>query len=190
MARRLGVSRQDVVDAAVRVVDDHGLDALTVAAVAGQVGCRPPSVYHHVDGLDGLVRAVALVGAQDLRETLGGASGGVPALLEAALDYASHRGGRFDAVLRAVPPDTDEELVEARRAVLDTVRHALAEHGAPGLDVDEWLVVATAAVRGLVAVERVREPGDDAARAAARSALVGAVAAAAEGSGVLATSRA
>ena len=66
MARRLGVSRSDIIDAAVRVCDREGLAGLTVAAVAAEVGCRPPSVYHHVDGLDGLLRAVTFVAAEQL----------------------------------------------------------------------------------------------------------------------------
>ena len=115
MARRLGVSRQDVIDAAVRLSDEHGLEELTVAAVADAVGCRPPSVYHHVDGLAGLSRAVALVVAEELLPVLQRAVEGregmeaVRSLVQTSRAWGAANPQR-ELTMRYVDPDNDASL--------------------------------------------------------------------------------
>ena len=42
------------------VLEDEGLDALTMASVAGRVGIRPPSLYKHVRDRSELVTLVDL----------------------------------------------------------------------------------------------------------------------------------
>lgn len=60
--RRVGrparLARPDVVRAAVDVVEEHGVDALTLRAVAKQLGVTPASLYRLVDGPEGLHRMV------------------------------------------------------------------------------------------------------------------------------------
>lgn len=159
MARRLGVSREDVIAAAVRVGDRARLDGLTVAAVAAEVGCRPPSVYHHVDGLDGLVRAVTLVAADHLTDRLGVAARETDgrerlrALLEAAHRWGVEHPARFDALRRPVDPDADPELAAARAAVLLPVQDALVELGVPAEHRAPLLAALVAAVRGCIAAD-------------------------------------
>ena len=48
MARRLGISRDDVLAAAVKLTQRG--QRLTVAAVAHELDCKPPSIYHHLPG--------------------------------------------------------------------------------------------------------------------------------------------
>lgn len=57
MAARLGVSVDDIRAAAIKIVKRG--EELTLFAVAEEVECKPPSVYHHVpDGLFGLQEMV------------------------------------------------------------------------------------------------------------------------------------
>ncbi|MDL5158341.1 TetR/AcrR family transcriptional regulator C-terminal domain-containing protein [Actinomycetospora termitidis] len=46
MAR--GISREGIVGAALEVLDDRGIDGVTVRAVAGRLGVRAPALYYHV----------------------------------------------------------------------------------------------------------------------------------------------
>ena len=55
MARRRGLDRDDVIAAAIRIVDTDGLDALSLKGVADALGVQSPSLYSHVDGLNGLL---------------------------------------------------------------------------------------------------------------------------------------
>ena len=52
MARRSGpaITRADVVDAAIRVLERGGIEALGTKRVAAELGIRTPSLYHHVRG--------------------------------------------------------------------------------------------------------------------------------------------
>jgi AcrR family transcriptional regulator len=51
---RAGLSTAAVVDAALELVDERGLAALSLAAVASRTGVAAPSLYKHVEGLAGL----------------------------------------------------------------------------------------------------------------------------------------
>jgi AcrR family transcriptional regulator len=49
------VSRDDIVRAARRIVDEEGLARLTMRRLAGEVGTTPMALYHHVSGKDTLL---------------------------------------------------------------------------------------------------------------------------------------
>lgn len=53
------LSRERVVDAAVRVMDAEGLDAVSMRRVAREVGVEAMSLYHHVRDKDDLLDAIA-----------------------------------------------------------------------------------------------------------------------------------
>ena len=57
MSKR-SLSADQVFAAAERIVDDHGVDGLTIAALAAALGVRGPSLYSHVSGLDEVKAAV------------------------------------------------------------------------------------------------------------------------------------
>lgn len=160
MARRLGVSRQDVIDAAVRLSDEQGLEALTVAAVAEAVGCRPPSVYHHVDGLAGLSRAVALQVAEDVLPVLEAAVAGregmdaVRSLAETARAWGAANPQR-ELTMRYVDPDDDASLAAARGKVMFVFQDAVAGLGIPAQERPPLVAMLIGAVRS--AVDAVRD---------------------------------
>jgi AcrR family transcriptional regulator len=62
---RVGLSTAAVVDAALSIIDEQGLDALTLAAVAGRTGVAAPSLYKHVGNLAELR---ALLGVRVMEE--------------------------------------------------------------------------------------------------------------------------
>jgi len=53
------LSRDRIVDTALALIDDEGLDALTMPRLAERLGVGTMSLYRHVDDKDDLVRAVA-----------------------------------------------------------------------------------------------------------------------------------
>lgn len=59
MSRRRQIDREAILDAALLVADEHGLDAVTMQAVAQRLTVTPMALYRHMDGkqtlLDGLV---------------------------------------------------------------------------------------------------------------------------------------
>lgn len=51
--------RTDVVERAIGVLDEHGLDALTMRRLATDLGVQPGALYHHFDGKEALLAAIA-----------------------------------------------------------------------------------------------------------------------------------
>ena len=51
----LPLTRSDVLDAAMPLLAERGVDGLTVKAVADALGISSPALYHHVDGRDDLL---------------------------------------------------------------------------------------------------------------------------------------
>ncbi len=56
--RRTPLSRASILGAALRVIDERGLDACTMRAVAATLGVEAMSLYHHVEGKDALLDGV------------------------------------------------------------------------------------------------------------------------------------
>lgn len=71
MSPRVGLNRASVVGAAAALADEAGLEGVTLGRLAGRLGVRTPSLYNHVDGLEGLRRELALLGTRELGERLG-----------------------------------------------------------------------------------------------------------------------
>lgn len=51
--------RRAIVAAAIEVLDERGLDGLSMHAIAARIGVRQPALYHHVGDKDELLAAVA-----------------------------------------------------------------------------------------------------------------------------------
>lgn len=59
-ARKL--TREKVLEVALRLVDEHGLEALSMRRLAAELGVDPMAIYHHLPGKDAVVSGmVALV---------------------------------------------------------------------------------------------------------------------------------
>ncbi|MGB7817658.1 MAG: TetR/AcrR family transcriptional regulator, partial [Ornithinibacter sp.] len=90
-----------------RLADQVGIDNISLAALAGTLGVRQPSLYKHIDGLPALKRAVALRAKAELADVLGRAAVGrsrddaVRALAAAYRTWAHAHPGRYQAGLRA-----------------------------------------------------------------------------------------
>lgn len=71
--REPGVSRESVVDAAIRIVEEGDLDALTMRRLAAELGTAVTSIYWHVGNRDALVDLMVDKLLADMRDvTVGG----------------------------------------------------------------------------------------------------------------------
>ena len=88
-----GLSRNQVLDAALQIAETEGIERLTIRGLAGKLGVAPTAIYWHVGGKDELVnlagRQEYRVKANDLRERLkqllAAAGEGEPEILPAKL---------------------------------------------------------------------------------------------------------
>ncbi|MBX3705497.1 MAG: TetR/AcrR family transcriptional regulator [Pseudomonadales bacterium] len=63
-----GISREDVLDAALKVLHESSLDELTLARVARELGVSAPAVYHIFPSKEALLAAVAALGFRHITE--------------------------------------------------------------------------------------------------------------------------
>jgi AcrR family transcriptional regulator len=157
VARR-GLDRAQVVDAAIAIADEEGLQAVTLARVAAALGVRSPSLYNHVDGHDGLIRGIATRATGELATALRRAATGrsgtdaIAAVAQAQRAYARAHPGRYAATVAApAPGDTEHE-----KAAADAVDVLTSVLGASGLEGDDVIHAARAlrsAVHGFAALE-------------------------------------
>lgn len=144
---RVGLTPPIIAQAASTIVDRDGRSSLTLARVAEQLGVRPPSLYNHVDGLDGLERLVALDGLERLvdecRGALVGRSGpdGLRSMARVYLSFARANPGVYPLTQVARPGDDDYQR-RARR-LLDDLLALLSGFGIP----DDELIHAARAMR-------------------------------------------
>ena len=105
-ARPTRLSRDSIVNAALTFLDREGWDALTINALAIQLGTKGPSLYNHVDSLDDLRRTVRMRVVDDIIEMLNTVGQGrtrddaVMAMASAYRSYAHHHPGRYSAFTR------------------------------------------------------------------------------------------
>ncbi len=153
------VTRERLIESAVALLDEHGPEALTLTAVARALGVRAPSLYHHVDGLDGVRLEVRVHGIERLGDALQRASSGrsgrdaLSAVARAYVDFGRHQPGLY-ALTLAGSDGGDERVRAAGARVLDTVLAVLHGYGLQ----DEAALHATRFVRsalhGFAALER------------------------------------
>lgn len=128
---RATLDTDQVVDAAARLADSEGLDAVTLTRVANDLGVRQPALYRHVDGYDALIRSLGLRGRELLAERLSEAAQGVAgpdvvmALGEAWRSVVREAPGLYAATDR-YPCAGDAELEEAVEQVVTIIARSLA----------------------------------------------------------------
>jgi AcrR family transcriptional regulator len=147
MSHRVGLDQASVVEAAVKLIDEEGLDRLSLGRLAERLGVRTPSLYNHIAGLPGLKHDLALYCLRDLLARILRATAGkshaeaIVALANAYRAYAGEAPGRYALTLQAPDPG-DQEVQALAQQVVDVVRTVLAPYGLSEED-------AIHAIRGL-----------------------------------------
>jgi AcrR family transcriptional regulator len=157
MATHVGLDHDAVVDEAGALVDESGIEALTLARLATRLGIRSQSLYAHVDGLDGLLRDLALDSVRrlgdQLRSSVIGRSGreALEAIAGAYWDFARAHPGRYAATIR--DPGDDEELRDATLRAAEALTRVLESFGLTGADEVHAHRVVWSGIHGFLTLE-------------------------------------
>ena len=160
---RAGLTKAKVVERAADLADSLGYDALTLAVVAGDFGVRVPSLYKHVEGLDGLRREISELAARQLTDRLVSTVGGMRGvdLLRGVVscyrDFVLRYPGRSVAYVRNPVSPMDRPPSAALIAMLSD---GLADLGVPEPDLVPAAVAVRSTMRGFVFAEVRGELGD------------------------------
>lgn len=153
------LSRDSIVNAALTFLDREGWDALTINALATQLGTKGPSLYNHVHSLDDLRRTVRMRVVGDIIEMLNTVGQGrtrddaVMAMAAAYRSYAHHHPGRYSAFTRMPLGGDDPEFTEATRAAAAPVIDVLASYGLEGENAFYAALEFWSAMHGFVLLE-------------------------------------
>src|SRR5246127_5676986 len=157
--RSTKLSRDVIINAALTFLDREGWDALTINALAAQLGTKGPSLYNHVSSLDDLRRSVRKRVIVDIIEMLGTVGQGrtrddaVLVMAGAYRSYAHHHPGRYSAFTRMPLGGDDPDYAGATRNAAAPVIEVLSSYG---LDGDEAFYAAIefwSAMHGFVLLE-------------------------------------
>jgi AcrR family transcriptional regulator len=133
--RTAKLSRDAIVNAALTFLDREGWDALTINALANQLGTKGPSLYNHVHSLDDLRRSVRMRVVGDIIDMLNTVGQGrtpddaVMVMAGAYRSYAHHHPGRYSAFTRMPLGGDDPEFTEATHAAAAPVIAVLSAYG-------------------------------------------------------------
>jgi AcrR family transcriptional regulator len=147
-----------VVAAAGEIADAEGLEAVTLARVAAELGMRPPSLYNHIEGRAGLMRALRLESVGELAGAITDAAVGrsreeaLRAVAVAYRAYALEHPGRYATTLGA-PTADDPEATRAAEAAIGPLVAILAGWGIEGDEALHLVRVIRSALHGFVSIE-------------------------------------
>ncbi len=152
------LNQQVVVDGAVELVNERGAESLSLAEVAARFRVRTPSLYNHVQGLDGLKRDMSLYALRQLGEDLQSACLGLAgrdalvALAAAYRAFAQTNPGLYPFTLRAVEA-SDEELYGAGEQIVTLLLAALRGYKLEGEQALHAARAVRSALHGFVSLE-------------------------------------
>ena len=158
-ARATKLSRDSIVSAALTFLDREGWDALTINALANQLGTKGPSLYNHVQSLDDLRRTVRMRVIDDIIGMLNTVGEGrsrddaVVAMASAYRSYAHHHPGRYSAFTRMPLGGDDPEYTAATHAAAGPVIAVLASYGLDGENAFYAALEFWSALHGFVLLE-------------------------------------
>lgn len=158
MSHRVGLDHASVVEAALRLVDEEGLDQLSLGRLAERVGVRTPSLYHHVAGLPGLKQDLAIYSVRDLLDRILHATVGksraeaIVALADAYRSYAGEAPGRY-ALTQQAPDAGNQEWLSIAKQVVDVVRAVLAPYRLSEEDAVHAIRGLRSIVHGFISLE-------------------------------------
>jgi AcrR family transcriptional regulator len=126
---RAGLIAATVTRAAAELADEISPMPLSMSLVAERLGVKAPSLYKHVDGLADLTRRIAILGADELGDSLRDATQGLAAgdaliaAAQAVRSYVKQHPGRYAATVGATPSGPsgpDDPLAAAMQRPLDS----------------------------------------------------------------------
>jgi AcrR family transcriptional regulator len=154
---RAGLSTDAVVDVALALVDEKGVDALSLAAVADRAGVAAPSLYKHVGGLVDLRDLMAVKVMRQITATFAGAIMGrsgddaVAALMRAYRAYVLASPGRY--ALMPLDPLHHDATARAGRELLEVFVAVMRGYGLDGSQATHAIRRLRATVHGFAALE-------------------------------------
>ncbi len=155
---RAGLTTEIVVETAMKIADKEGIAQLTLFRIAEELGVKSPSLYEHVDGIEGLIKLLRLRGlkimAREFQRAVIGVSGdeAIRRFADSFRSFVKEHPSLYSLTVESDIED-DEEIRAVAGEILDTIYAVLRIYGLSG----EKLIHATrymrSAIHGFVSLE-------------------------------------
>lgn len=158
MGRKVGIGPDDIVAAAAAIADADGLEAVTLARVAADLGVKSPSLYNHISGLDGLLDLLRLEGFTASLAVLAAVDDDDPAarlrgVAAAVRSFATTHPGLYAASQIGIQRGDSARVVELIAAGIEIVAEPLRELGVPEDELIHTIRAFRAMVHGFIDLE-------------------------------------
>jgi AcrR family transcriptional regulator len=161
MATRTRLTKSGVVQAAMELINEEGLSALSLNRLAEKLNIRTPSLYNHVEGLPGLQRELAVMNARMLADRLNAAAIGKsgPALFmdvaQAFRGFVKEYPGLYLSTLRSSGKQSvqDENLIHEEERALKVGLAVMASLALQGEDAIHAVRAFRSMVHGFATLE-------------------------------------
>ncbi|MCY9091517.1 WHG domain-containing protein [Bacillus mojavensis] len=116
MSPRAGLHQKMIIEAAAEIADQEGINGVTLAALSKKMNVRPPSLYNHISGLQGIRTELAVSGLTKLFDQMADSvkeQKGESALLslsDAYVGFAVENPGYYEATLLKIQDERAESL--------------------------------------------------------------------------------
>lgn len=157
MTTKRVLSTVAVIEAATALVDEEGVDSLSLSRVARELHVKPPSLYNHVDGLEALRRGIALRASEDVGTQVGKASMGragrsaLRAVADELRAYAAAHPALYE--LMAQIRVDDQDFATASLQALEPVIAVIRGFDLPEDEVIHAARTLRASLHGFVSIE-------------------------------------
>jgi AcrR family transcriptional regulator len=154
----MGTAQTRLLKGATVLVNQRGLDDLSMSELAQALNVRTPTLYSHVAGLDDLKRLLALHGLAELDRTMAHATIGISgpdavrAVLNAYREFVEKNPGLYAATV-PTPPRSDREWSAAVDRLMDTLLASLRYYDLRGPEKVHALRGLRSLVHGFVSLE-------------------------------------
>jgi AcrR family transcriptional regulator len=154
----MGTAQERLLKGATILVNQRGLDDLSMSELAQALNVRTPTLYSHVAGIDDLKRLLALHGLAELDRAMARATIGISgpdavrAVLNAYREFVEENPGLYTATV-PTPPRSDREWSAAVDRLMDTFLASLRYYGLRGAEKVHALRGLRSLVHGFVSLE-------------------------------------
>jgi AcrR family transcriptional regulator len=152
-----GTSRDDIINVSRAIIEDEGVEQLTIRRISETINRTQPAVYQHFSGKDAILEAVVNDGFTALAERLKRATRGgktsLTAIANAYVRFGFERPRLYDVMFVGPPAITFAAGVATpspTHAAFNIVSAAVAESGVPPAQTETVTEVVWASLHGLV----------------------------------------
>ena len=153
-----GLSREQVIQTAVRMIEDNGMERFSLHALARELGVRTASLYKHISGMDDLITEVGRYAYHLQKEqhesAIAGKTGdeAIMALGYAYRSFATEHYELYCVIFRSI--SLNEELKKETHLIPEPIMNAMDAYQLEPLQCQHWQRIFRSLMHGFIVHER------------------------------------